>query len=147
MEYLILTLVFLAMGYGFGKYLEGKHYKQIKERESKFQERPAVTFEAIPEGTAVASAELVVGSVVVSIDYFKQFLSSFRMVFGGEMQSYSTLLDRGRREAILRMKECCPQADIYINTRLETASISKGNQKKIGSVEVVAYGTAVTYGE
>ena len=147
MEYLILTLVFLAMGYGFGKYLEGKHYKQIKEREAKFQERPAVTFEAIPEGTAVASAELVVGSVVVSIDYFKQFLSSFRMVFGGEMQSYSTLLDRGRREAILRMKECCPQADIYINTRLETASISKGNQKKIGSVEVVAYGTAVTYGE
>ena len=147
MEYLILTLVFLAMGYGFGKYLEGKHYKQIKEREAKFQERLAVTFEAIPEGTAVASAELVVGSVVVSIDYFKQFLSSFRMVFGGEMQSYSTLLDRGRREAILRMKECCPQADIYINTRLETASISKGNQKKIGSVEVVAYGTAVTYGE
>jgi uncharacterized protein YbjQ (UPF0145 family) len=41
------------------------------------------------------------------------------------------------------MKESCPEADQVINMRLETSSISKGQKKQVGSVEVLAYGTAV----
>jgi len=55
------------------------------------------------------------------------------------------LIDRGRREALLRMKEWAPDADVFLNCRLETASISKGEGKAIGCVEVIAYATAVKY--
>jgi uncharacterized protein YbjQ (UPF0145 family) len=41
------------------------------------------------------------------------------------------------------MKEACPDADQVINLRLETSSISKGKKKQVGSVEVLAYGTAI----
>ena len=43
------------------------------------------------------------------------------------------------------MKESCPDADQIINLRLETSSITKGNRKQIGSVEVLAYGTAIYF--
>jgi uncharacterized protein YbjQ (UPF0145 family) len=52
-------------------------------------------------------------------------------------------LDRARREAILRMKESCKKADEIINLRIETSSISKGRGRSIGSVEVLAYATAL----
>ena len=56
------------------------------------------------------------------------------------------VLDRARREAILRMKAEAHEhgAGMIFNVKLETASISKGAKDTIGSVEVYAYGTAVT---
>ncbi|MDF3037266.1 MAG: hypothetical protein K0S28_2540, partial [Paucimonas sp.] len=66
-------------------------------------------------------------------------------IVGGPVQSYETLLDRARREAILRMKESCPDADQIINLRIETSSISEGAKNTVSSVEVLAYGTAVYY--
>ena len=67
------------------------------------------------------------------------------MIFGGELKSYSPLLDRGKREALLRMKESVPGADEYINCRMETSTISSGKGKAMGTVEVIAYSTAITY--
>jgi uncharacterized protein YbjQ (UPF0145 family) len=82
----------------------------------------------------------------VSIDHFKRFVSAFRMIVGGEVRSYATLIERARREAVLRMMESRPDADAYINTRLETSTISSatGNEG-MGTIEVLAYGTAVHY--
>ena len=93
----------------------------------------------------VDHCHLVNGSMVVSVDYFKRILAMLRIFFGGNVQSYETLIDRARREAVLRMKESCPGADQVINLRLETSSITKGKGKQIGSVEVLAYGTAVYF--
>jgi len=65
---------------------------------------------------------------------------------GGNVRSYETLVDRGRREAILRMKEATPSPDIIINLRIETSTIGKSaNRGSIGSIEVLAYGTAIRY--
>jgi len=58
-----------------------------------------------------------------------------------------SLLDRGRREAILRMKEQFPDADLIVNFRMATSSISKGRKNAIGSTEVHAYGTAIKFAE
>ena len=44
------------------------------------------------------------------------------------------------------MKESAPHADIYVNCRLETSTISSGRDKAMGTVEVLAYATAITYG-
>ena len=72
-----------------------------------------------------------------------------RNIFGGEVRSLETLLDRARREAVLRLKESCPDADIIVNLRLDTSSISGAkpdpNNKSVVSVEVIASGTAIRY--
>ena len=146
MENLIIFLVLISLGYGFGKIAEKNHYKSIIEREKKLVALPTTSSKyPIGEATNIRKSLLVQGNVVISVDYFKRILAGLRNFFGGTVQSYETLLDRARREAILRLKESCPQADQIINLRLETSSIYKGRKKKIGSVEVLAYGTAIYF--
>ena len=141
---LVIFIVLLLMGFIIGKSKERKHYRSIGIREEAFLDKPAITAR-VPSSENIADADLAIGSVVVSIDYFKRFLSSWRMIFGGELKSYSPLLDRGKREALLRMKESVPGADEYINCRMETSTISSGKGKAMGTVEVIAYSTAITY--
>ncbi|MCK5492147.1 MAG: heavy metal-binding domain-containing protein, partial [Candidatus Omnitrophica bacterium] len=59
--------------------------------------------------------------------------------------SYETVIDRARREAILRMKESSPNSDIIINTRIETSSIGQSIKKNVGCSEIIVYGTAIKY--
>lgn len=144
---LIFTAGLLSLAFFSGRFFESRHYRSIKKREAVFLQQPAVTGELFDPNFEVAQSELVVGAVVVSIDYFKQFIAGWKVLTGGELTTYSPLLDRGRREAILRMKEQAPHADIYTNCRLETSTISSGQGKNMGTVEVVAYATAITYGQ
>ena len=145
MEGFIVALAVLILAFITSKLLEGSHYRKIREREKATLTRPAVTFEAVDDEERIESAELALGAVVVSVDHFKRFLAGLRMIFGGELRSYSSVIDRGRREAILRMKESCPDADLYVNCRLETSTISNGKGKAVGCVEVLVYSTAVRY--
>jgi len=144
MEQLIILAVLISLGYFFGKTAEKKHFKSTLEREKKCLHQPTTSGKRVlGDDIVVEKSHLVTGNVVISIDYFKRMLAGLRNIFGGNDQSYETLVDRARREAVLRMKESCPDADQVINMRLETSSISKGQKKQVGSVEVLAYGTAV----
>lgn len=106
-----------------------------------------MTLKRVPPQLVRCQTQLVSGSVVISIDFFKKFVAGLRSLFGGRLKAYESLLDRARREAILRMKESALQnnARVIINVRIETASINKnsGRRQGVGSVEVVAYGTAI----
>jgi len=141
---LYILIGLLLLGYGFGKLNERNHYRSINKREQTLINL-ATTSSKFPLGNQhnITRHELVTGHVVISVDYFKRLLASLRNIFGGSIQAYETLLDRARREAILRMKENCKNADEIINLRIETSSISKGKRNTIGSVEVLAYGTAL----
>ena len=143
----ITFIILMMLGYGFGTWAERRHYKSIEEREIKYQKLPTIGLKhPLPQKGRVVMARLAAGNVVISVDYFKRFLASLRNIFGGRVSSYETLVDRARREATLRMKESCPGATQIINVRLETASLSKNTKKgSIGSIEVFAYGTAITY--
>ncbi|MFK7828470.1 MAG: YbjQ family protein [Congregibacter sp.] len=142
--YLVLSL--LVVGYVIGQYLERRHYRSIEARELAYislittsSKRP------LGEITEPSRVELVEGACVISIDYFKQFVASLRQLFGGSLRSYETLVDRARREAVLRLKEQCLDAGQVINLRLETSSISKGQKGQVGAVEVHAYATAIYF--
>jgi len=147
MESLIIFFVLLSLGYVFGKMSENRHYRSIHAREQALVALPTTSSKKpIGNSAPIHHAELVYGHVVISVDYFKQILAGLRNLFGGTVQSYETLLDRARREAILRMKERCPTADQILNLRIETSSISKGDAgDQIGSIEVLAYGTAISF--
>ena len=147
MTELIIFLVLLVLGYVFGQLAEKRHYRSIIRREKETLRVPAITLKTVPPELGRCRTILVSGSVVISIDYFKKFLSALRAVFGGRLRSYESLLDRARREAILRMKELAISngGKIIVNVRIETASIGKFSQNRssVGSVEVLAYGTAI----
>ncbi len=143
----ILSFISLvAIGWFFGKMAEKRHYASIDRRERELVNLPATNGRRILGSPCpIKESRMVRGSVVISVDYFKRMLAALRMFFGGSVSSYETLIDRARREAVLRMKESCPQADQFINLRLETSSIYKGRGKQVGSVEVIAYATAIIF--
>ena len=143
---LIIFLILISLGYFFGRNAEKKHYKSILEREKKWLQQPTTSNRyVLGDDLAIKHSHIASGSVVISVDYFKRILAALRNFFGGSVQPYETLVDRARREAVLRMKESCLEADQIINLRLETSSISKGRGRQIGCVEVLAYGTAVYF--
>ncbi len=153
MEQLIVFAILISLGYFFGRHAEKKHFKSIIEREKYWLQLPTTSSKSVRfsnsiiegENPKISRSHLVNGSMVVSVDYFKRMLAQLRNFFGGNVRSYETLIDRARREAVLRMKESCPDADQIINLRLETSSITKGKRKQVGSVEVLAYGTAIYF--
>jgi len=146
MENLIIIILIL-LGYFFGQRAEKKHYQSILSREKQWLKRPAHSNKHVlgRHNQKISRSHLVIGNVVISVDYFKRVLAALRNIFGGNVRSYETLIDRARREAVLRLNESCPEADQIINLRLETSSIFKGERKQTGSVEVLAYGTAVYF--
>lgn len=140
----VLGLVFFGC---IGAYVERRHYASIRAREAATAALPIVTLKTLEPGRPVAGAELVSTEVVISHDHFKRFLASLRSIFGGRIRSYDTLMDRARREALLRLKEQNPGASVIANLRLETLTIAKSaGNKGVVAVEVLAYGTAVRYG-
>jgi len=142
-----LPLAVIALAYVIGSWLERRHFRRIREREEAFRTFPVTTFEALPENWRVGGSELVAGSVVVSLDYFKRIVAGLRGLVGGRIRTYEPLLDRARREALLRMIEVARnrQYDAVINVRLETSRLAnaKGNGEGTAGVEMLAFGTAV----
>ena len=136
----------LLVSFVVGRALESAHYRSIVAREDLYAHLPVVSLRTLsPDQEArVIDSRLVTGSVVVSVDHFNRFLAGWRMLFGGELRSYHSMVERGRREAVLRLKETCPEATLIVNARLETSSVLNKNDQSAGCLEVLAYGTALT---
>lgn len=137
----------LGLGYVAGTMAEQSHYKSIRLRELRLRRLPTTNLRRPPTHWRVEGAALVAGSTVVSVDYYKRFLAQLRGFIGGRVRSYESLLDRARREAMLRMKEEAVKGgfDAVINVRLESSNISSPLRSDRGTagVEVIAFGTAL----
>ena len=144
MDFIVL-ITLIALGYFAGTWAEKRHYRSIERRETAYLHLPAITVKNIGVNESkVREVKMVYGSAVISIDYFKRILAGLRNIFGGTVKSYETLLDRARREALLRMKEMAADATMVINVRIETSAIGKTKRNKnVGCLEAVAYGTAL----
>lgn len=142
---LLIPILLLIVGYVAGRYAETRHYRSIQQRERMLRNVMVFSERFPPPQDPPPGSALVSGSVVISIDFFKQFVGGLRMLVGGRLVSHESLVDRARREAILRMKQQARDrgADRIFNVKIETASISKGARQTIGSIEVLAYGTAL----
>jgi uncharacterized protein YbjQ (UPF0145 family) len=142
-------LLLLFGTYLIGSAVEKAHYREIRIREARSRRFPTVNFRTPPKSWHIVGAEMVAGNVVISIDYFKRFLAGLRMLFGGRVSAYETLLDRARREAMLRMKEDAFERgyNAVLNVRIETSRLASSNRKGEGTagVEILAFGTAVKF--
>jgi uncharacterized protein YbjQ (UPF0145 family) len=141
----LLFLFLLALGFFAGRFLEQRHYRSIRKREKALAKVLTFATRFPPNLVERQDCRLVSGTVVISSDYFKQFVAGLRNLVGGRFRGYETLLDRARREAILRMKEDARRAGytLIVNVKVENTSISGGRQGAMPSFELFAYGTAL----
>lgn len=140
-----IFIVLLLTGLVIGTLLERRHYRSIREREKALRHIKVFNEKRTPLGLSGQQFHLVQGSVVISSDYFKTIAAGLKSFFGGRLTSLESLLDRGRREAILRMKEEAQRqgADTIFAVRLETCMLHNQNRSGgIACAEVLAYGTA-----
>jgi len=143
---IIIFLVLIISAYFIGTTIEKNHLQSLSDRELRTILLPAVPARMLlRENCPIEKAQLVFANAVISIDYFKRISAALRNIFGGEVSAYESVLDRARREAILRMKEQAAGANIIINIRIETATIGRNKKGNIACAEVLAYGTAITY--
>ena len=134
-----LPILILIFAYFVGSRIEKKHFEDIRRREADARNFPVVSFHTMPEDWNVGSSKLVSGNIVVSLDYFKRVI----------IKTYEPLLDRARREAMLRMIESARSQgyDAVINVRLETSRLANARRdgRGIAGVEMFAYGTALKF--
>lgn len=142
---ILVFLTLVGVGYFIGNRRERQHYEDIKRREKSTLHVPIMSWGAKQDLPYAHEAEMFVGSVVVANDYFKTISAGLRNLVGGRVTVYETLIDRGRREAMLRMKESAIEwgASQILNVRFETSNIAGQSRGGAGAVEIMAYGTGI----
>ena len=134
----------VLVGFFSGSWMEKRHYDSIRRREEALRGILLVPVKRVPPRTACRTA-FVCGSVVIGMDYFKMTLAAFVNILGGRISAYETLVERARREAILRMKEQAAALNgrYIFNVKFSTTNLRGQQNKQSGCVEVIAYGTAL----
>ena len=149
----ILFLLFISLGPILigglvGWIQEKKHFEELDRREGATAGFPLSDLALPPPGLEVEGGELVEGSVVIAADYFKNFKARFRKLIGGEFHGLQAMQERGKREAILRMKESAMArgAVAVCNVRVVTSTIAGKKPDSVAGAEVLASGTALFAG-
>ncbi|MCA9400595.1 MAG: YbjQ family protein [Candidatus Omnitrophica bacterium] len=143
---LLVFFGFIIATYFIGKRIEQNHYLRIAQKEEELLHIPSVTAQKCYEDYQIEDSFIVSGNVVISGDYFRMILAGLLKFFGGRIVGYESLIDRARREAVIRMKQEAKDrgAHAVINTRFETSKLdSMMNQNSTGMFEILVYGTAL----
>ena len=142
MESLIFQLgvfaVLFAVGFGFGRYNEAKHLAELEQHE---QRLAYITLGNLRKVSFEQSGHMISSNVVISHDYFKYVLATIQNFLGGRLTSYESVVERARREALVRLKQEAENmgATHIMGLRLSTTELGMQG----GMVEVFAYGTAI----
>ena len=99
-----------------------------------------VTRDDIP-GREFEVLGLAMGSTVQSKHIGKDIGASFKGIVGGELNSYTEMLDDARKQSLQRMVEnaAAMGADAIVALRFASSTIVQG------AAEILAYGTAVKF--
>ena len=97
------------------------------------------TMEIIPGRRITEHLGIVQGSTVRAKHAGKDILAGLKNVVGGELKSYTELMQEARSQATERMVEQARSAgaNAVLNVRYTTTSIT------MGAAEILAFGTAV----
>ena len=134
------TALLLLIGVFFGTRAQKKHIANLTAREAALSHMVVTNLKTLP--ATGKPPILVTGSVVIAFDHFRRFIAGIVMLVGGRITMYEAMLDRARREALLRLLEQAHAAgsrEVH-NIRFEFSRV--GDTTK-GGAELLAYGTAV----
>ena len=142
MDGLIFKIALFALLFGigwlFGRQIEKKHLNELDEKERALAH---IRIDTNKFQTSDRSGQLVESNVVISHDYFKYVIAQIQNFFGGRLTTYETVVDRARREAIVRLKQKAVDAGANQIKGLRLSTTELGMQG--GMIEVFAYGTAI----
>lgn len=93
------------------------------------------------EGKKFEMIGLVKGSMIQSVHFGKDLVNSLKTLVGGELTSYTEMMNEARAVATRRMSEEAASigADAVVNIRYASSQVMQG------AAEVMAYGTAVKF--
>ena len=135
---IVIFAILFSVGFGFGRYNERKHLQYLDEQEQRLA-YIRVNNSRFNESTF--PGHMISSNVVISHDYFKYAIANVQNMLGGRLTSYESVVERARREAIVRLKLEAEKmgADQIMGIRLSTTELGMHG----GMVEVFAYGTAI----
>ncbi|NLO35151.1 MAG: YbjQ family protein [Clostridiaceae bacterium] len=92
-------------------------------------------------GRELETLGLVKGSTIQSKNIGRDIMSGLKTLVGGELQSYTAMMNEARALATKRMVEEAQSlgADAIVCVRYASSAVMQG------AAEVMAYGTAVTF--
>lgn len=133
-----ITLILFCIGWAFGRHIERKHLAELEQQE---QQLAYIKIDNQRFQKTASQGKMISSNVVLSHDYFKYIIAMIQNFFGGRLTTYETVLDRARREAVVRLKREAQRmgADHIMGLRLSTTEMGMQG----GMVEVFAYGTAI----
>ncbi len=135
---IVITLILFCIGWGFGRYIERKHLTELEHNERRLAH---IRVDTNKFQTSEKDGQLISSNVVISHDYFKYIIAQIQNFFGGRLTTYESVVERARREAIVRLKQQAENvgAKQIMGLRLSTTELGMQG----GMVEVFAYGTAI----
>lgn len=133
-----ITAILFCIGWAFGRHIERKHLNELEQQE---QRLAYILLDTNRFTTTDATGQLVSSNVVLSHDYFKYIISMIQNFFGGRLTTYETVVDRARREAVVRLKLEAERMGATKITGLRLSTTEMGMDG--GMIEVFAYGTAI----
>lgn len=135
---IVIFAILFSVGFGFGRYNERKHLQYLDKQEQR------LAYIRVNNSRFIESTfpgHMISSNVVISHDYFKYAIANVQNMLGGRLTSYESVVERARREAIVRLKLEAEKmgADQIMGIRLSTTELGMQG----GMVEVFAYGTAI----
>ena len=148
---IVLTLLFPTTSWALGRWYQGRLMRALEANEKEnglmFANSNHLSTASSMDLMASSSSTLLHVSICVGPSIGQMFFMWFKSLFGGRLHSYDTVLDFGRREVMLRLKQ---QADrqgctSMQNIRLETSVISfaQNQDSKRAAVEFLAFATGL----
>lgn len=141
-----ISALLLVIGAVFGIHAQKTHIANLEAREAALSHILVTNLKVLP--LSENPPQLVTGSVVIAFDYFRRFIATIVMLVGGRITMYEDMLDRARREALVRLLE---QADAkgareVHNIRFEFSRVGSSEQGASvgGGAELLVYGTAIS---
>ena len=104
--------------------------------------RELLTINEVPGKKIIEVLGYVKGSTVQTKNVGKDFLAGLKSLVGGEITSYTEMMNEARQIATERLLQDAEAmgADAVVGFRLQTSAVMGG------AAEIIAYGTAVKLG-
>lgn len=146
-----------ALGLVIGVWIDREHRSSLDYRRRQVGHLLVTDLKSYPgldraRGTGGGPAtEVIVGEVTLGCNSFFVMIGRIKMLFGGEVRSFYSLLTRARQEAVMRVMEQAAERgfDAVCNVRLEAVDISgqtvssggRNNRPRV-YIGIIAYGMA-----
>ena len=135
---IITSLVIILFLIVKGIISEFFHLASINRREHELAKIPVISVGKTANVLWAKNSDLVAEQIVLRASIIQIIFYKIRKILAfGEVSVFTELLDRAKREVILRMKESAKNADFIANLRFTSCNLKRHQ------VEIIGYATAV----